>query len=157
MLELNDNLPHLDSPLVLDYGSEAYGFIYNRTENIVARNMSLSFDSNAHLHKIVHTPGTYRIRIILAGIYLIRFSILSSVQSYWSLRINNDLQPELYSSGCYGVYETCHQGIYKLPEDTVLTIVNQTESPVVVLPEIPGDTENLNNASLLVLKLDSKI
>ena len=132
----------------------AYAYIYNVSEQVVAVDTPVFFDSNGLLSEFEHKEGDSEIRVLSAGIYTVAFSISATEPSQFAIFLNRSLVPgSIYGSGA-GTQQNNGQITLELAVEDVLTLVNYSSAAAVGLASKIGGTQANVNASVRIQKVD---
>ena len=134
-------------------GLQAYGYIYNFTEQTVPIEGPIFFSANNNLVGISHVAGSQTITVINAGVYSIWFTISGTQPNQFCIFANGVSAVEtVYGSGAR-TQQTTGMAILTLPAGTVITIVNHSSDSAIGLASDIGGTQANVNASVLITKI----
>ncbi|MEW9674289.1 collagen-like protein [Ammoniphilus sp. 3BR4] len=137
-------------------GLSEFAYIYNLSEQVVALEEDVIFDSNGLLTAgILHLPGSDSIQIVNAGTYEVTFSVSGTEESQFALFLNETtLVPgTIYASGA-GTQQNNGQAIFTIEAGDVLTLRNHSSNAAVGLTTPIGGTQANVNASIVIKKLN---
>jgi hypothetical protein len=137
-------------------GLSQFAYVYNLSAQTVAKEASITFDSNGVMTPgIIHatTPPSAGIEIVEAGTYAVTFSVSGTESNQMAIFVNGNPVPgSIYGSGA-GTQLNSGQAILIVGAGDVLTIRNHTSAAAVGLATVIGGTQANSNASVLIEKL----
>lgn len=133
-----------------------YGYIYNLTPQVVARNADILFDSNGVMTPgITHILGSTQIIVSVPGDYEVTFSVSGTESNQFALFLNgSQVAGTVYGSGA-GTQQNNGQAIFTIPAGGVLTLRNRLSAAAVGLASVIGGTEANVNASIVIKMLSN--
>lgn len=148
------NIPQSAIGITGAVGASEFGYIYNLTRRVVAKEEDVIFDNNGILTPgIIHVPGTTEITVVSSGNYEFTFSASGAEPSQFALFLNGTLIPgTIYGSGAG--QQNNGQAIIALSSGDVLTLRNYSSGAAVTLQTLVGGTQPNVNASVLIKKLN---
>ena len=137
----------------------AYGYIYDTTEQIVPQNADVKFSNNGALLGIIHETGTAPIIIESAGIYAVWYTVIASNHNQFTLFRNGNPVPGS-TNGTENTY-TPYSGmvIINAAAGDQLTLKNYTSAlpgSVSIVSRAGGEMTGIS-ASVLILKIGEAI
>ena len=131
----------------------AYAYIFNLEEQTVAIDAAVRFDSNGVILGVAHDPGTAEIRIVMAGVYTIAFSLSGAEPSQFGVFVNGQVVlGAVFGSGA-GAQQNNGQITVALAAKDVVTVVNFGSAAAVTLPSFTGGKQANVNASISIQKI----
>ena len=133
--------------------STVFAYIYNLTEQTVAVDTAVVFDSTGLISGISHKGSD--VVISSSGLYLITYSVSGTEPNQFAFfKSGRLLDGSIYGSGA-GTQQNNGQIIVELRAEDIVTLVNVTGATAIGLAsKIGGDQVNVN-ASITILKLNS--
>ncbi|WP_397330587.1 BclA C-terminal domain-containing protein [Paenibacillus polymyxa] len=133
----------------------SYAYIFNTSTQTVAIEAEVTFDSNANLTNITHTPNTAAISIGNAGDYAVFFNVAGVQANQFTLYQNGaPVGGSIYGSGA-GTQPNPGMVIITAAPGDVLTLRNHSSASAVDLQTLAGGTQTNANASILIQQLSS--